>query len=883
LNPHRPKAAPGMPAMPYEEFLASKVKMAEQHGFEIDDEDINQRLYPHQRAAVKWMVAGGRRACFMAFGLGKTVIQLEVLRIILKFTGGRALLVAPLGVRFDLVRDAIEILGWTEPPKFIRTIEEAGETGIYITNYETVRDGKLDPAEFQASSLDEASILRGFGGTKTFRECMRLYTGDGGPTQRHRTDGKTVKYRFVATATPSPNEYIELLAYAEFLGIMDVSAAKTRFFKRDSTQADNLTLHPHKEREFWLWLASWALFVQRPSDMGFPDEGYELPELEAHWHEVPTDHSKAGLDRDGQHKMFRDSSMGVQDAAAEKRNSLSPRIDKLMEIRAIDPTAHRVIWHDLEAERKAIESAIPSCVTVCGSDDDEHKEKSIMGFANGEFAEIAGKPCMLGSGVNWQRHCWWAVYLGVGFKFNDFIQALHRILRFLQTHKVRVDIIHTEAERGVVKELKRKWAQHKEMVAQMSAIIREFGLAHVAMAQSLTRKMGVDRMEIKGENFWLINNDSVIELMDTVRHPDNSVGLGLTSIPFSTQYEYSPNCADFGFSDGNEEFFAQNDYLTPNIYRVMMPGRLFVVHVKDRVVPGGMTGLGFQVVYPFHAKCIEHYTKHGFAYMGMKTVATDVVRENNQTYRLSWTEQCTDGTKMGVGMPEYLLYFRKPQTDTSRSYADVPVVKTKADYSLARWQVDAHAFTRSSGNRLLASEEVAALPHDVIYKLYRDYSLNNVYDFENHVRVGEALAKAKKLPTTFMLLPPQSTHPDVWTDITRMRTLNSRQVQKGQQMHLCPMQLDIAERVIKQLSNPGDVVLDMFCGIATVPMTAVKHGRRGVGIELSTGYFADGATYCEIAERDLNTPTLFDCGNLPLGTAPVGAEDEQTDPAEAVN
>lgn len=886
MNPHRHKASPGLPALPYEQFLASKVKMAERIGFQIDDSEINPRLKPHQRASVIWGVAGGRRAYFLAFGLGKSVIQLETLRLVLKRTGGRGLIVAPLGVRFDIVRDARELLSWSESelPQFIQRIEEAGPTGIYITNYETIRDGKLDPAEFEVASLDEADILRGFGGTKTFRECMRLFTGDGGPTQRHRTDGKSVKYRYVATATPSPNEYIELLAYAEFLGVMDISAAKTRFFKRDSTKADHLTLHPHKEREFWLWMASWALFMQHPSDLGFPDDGYALPELQVNWHEVATDHRNAGTDRDGQHKMFRDASMGVTDAAAEKRNSLQLRLDKLMEIRAREPQAHRVIWHDLEAEREAIEAAIPGCVTVCGADTDEHKEKSIIGFSNGAFPEIAGKPCMLGSGVNWQRHCARAIYLGIGFKFKDFIQSLMRINRFLQTRTVVADIIYTEAERGVRKELERKWRQHNEMVLKMSGIIREYGLAEAAMAQTLTRKMGVNRLELKGERYHLVNNDCVLEaaLME-----ENSVGLILTSIPFSTQYEYSPNFADFGHSEGNEEFFAQNDYLTPNLYRVLQPGRMMVIHVKDRVVPGGMTGLGFQVVYPFHAKCIEHYTKHGFGYMGMKTITTDVVRENNQTYRLSWTEQCTDATKMGVGMPEYLLYFRKPQTDTTRSYADVPVEKSKTNYSLARWQIDAHAYTRSNGDRLLASEEIANLPHAAIYKLYRDFSREQIYDFEQHVSLGESLARKEKLPTTFMLLPPQSTNPEVWTDITRMRTLNASQAQKGQQMHLCPMQLDIANRVITQLTMPGEVVWDPFCGIGTVPMCALKLGRIGKGAELSTSYFADGAAYCEAAEREMNTPTLFDLGKLPIGngesTEPIVPIEESAVPEECIN
>lgn len=263
--------------MSYEDFLKSKVCLARSSGFIVDPAAINPNLQPHNKVIVPWMLEGGRRALFGSFGLQKTVAQLEVVRLAAEHCQGRGLIVLPLGVRQEFTRDAINRLGWSEPPPFIRDIKDAGPRGVYLTNYETVRDGKLDPNEFKAVSLDEASILRGFGGTKTFREFMALLAGDR-KTMDTRERSAGVEYRFVATATPSPNEYIELLAYAAFLGVMDVGAAKTRFFKRDSEKADQLTLHPHKAREFWLWVASWALFITKPSDLGleFSDEGYYL-------------------------------------------------------------------------------------------------------------------------------------------------------------------------------------------------------------------------------------------------------------------------------------------------------------------------------------------------------------------------------------------------------------------------------------------------------------------------------------------------------------------------------------------------------------------------------------------------------------------------------
>jgi len=846
--------------IPYEQFLQNKVKLAQSTGFLIEDSDISPFIKPHNRLMVKWLVNGGRRACFAAFGLHKTVTQLETLRCTLLHTGGRGLIIAPLGVRQEFIKDSVNILKWPTPPKFIRRIEEADETGIYITNYETVRDGKLDPRLFDAASLDEASILRGFGGSKTFREFMRLFTGDAGPNGNRRGT-QCVPYRFVATATPSPNDYIELLAYADFLGIMDVSQAKTRFFKRDSTQADKLKLHAHKEEEFWLWMASWALFISKPSDLTCniaDDEGYILPPLDVRWHEIPSDHSTAGAEKNGQLRLLKKITSGLSDSAKEKRESLPARIQKVLELREENLSAHRIIWHDLENERYAIEKLLPDCKTVYGSQPLEDREEIVAGFSNGTVAEIAGKPSMIGSGTNLQRYCSWSIYAGIGFKFNDFIQSVHRIYRFLSAGQCRIDLIYTEAERDIRKQLERKWSQHNKMVQKMTDIIQNFGLSQVAMANLLTRKIGVERIEINGDRFTCVHNDAVLEAK---RLEENSVGLIFSSIPFSTQYEYSPNYSDFGHSDNNDEFFNQMDYLTPELFRSLQPGRIAAIHVKDRIVPGGMTGLGFQTVYPFHMKTFIHYTKHGFQYLGMKTIVTDVVRENNQTYRLGWTEQCKDGSKMGVGMPEYLLLFRKPPSDTNNAYADVPVVKSKDDYSLSRWQVDAHGYTRSSGNRRLDIDELVALPHDKIFKIFREHSLNEIYDFEYHVKIGEALAAEGKLPTTFMLLQPQSWSNEVWTDITRMRTLNGSQYSKGKEMHLCPMQLDLATRVITQFSNEGDIVLDPFGGLMTVPSEAIKLGRYGMGFELNHNYFFDGVAYCKAAESAVKTPTLFDLIN----------------------
>lgn len=252
-----------------------------------------------------------------------------------------------------------------------------------------------------------------------------------------------------------------------------------------------------------------------------------------------------------------------------------------------------------------------------------------------------------------------------------------------------------------------------------------------------------------------------------------------------------------------------------------------------------------------------HGRKHGFDYMGMITIVTDVVRENNQTYRLGWSEQCKDGTKMGVGSPEYVLLFRKPQTDRSRGYGDVPVTKSKQDYTRGRWQVDAHAFWRSSGNRLLTAEDLAGMGPDKLAKAFTEYSLQNVYDYEHHVKIGEDLEARGALPSTFMSLAPGSHDDTVWHNVNRMLTLNTQQGQKRAMLHVCPLQFDIIDRLITRYSNAGDKVYDPFCGLGSVPYRALKLGRRGQGSELNTGYFFDSVQYLNAMEREISMPDLF--------------------------
>jgi DNA modification methylase len=822
---------------PYLDFLRRKIRLAPKSGFEVADSDLSPMLLGHQRAIVRWAARGGRRAIFARFGLGKSVMQIELLRLATSRFGGRGLIVAPYGVHGDIIRDA-EMLGVTI--RAIRRIEDCDETGLYLTNYEPVRDGKIDPNQFLAVSLDEASVLRSYG-SKTFQTFLGLFSA--------------VRFRFVATATPSPNRYKELIHYAGFLGVMDTGQALTRFFQRDSTKANNLTLYPHKEREFWLWIGSWAVFLERPSDLGFSDAGYDLPPIDLVVHEVSTTVDGYRFERDGQGQLLDEAGGDLGQTARARRASLDRRVAKVAEIVAASPDDHFLIWHDLEDERRAIEKAVPGVVSVYGTQDLDERRDIMRDFADGRRKRLSTKPIIAGSGPNFQRHCHREIFCGVSQKFNDFIQAVHRVQRFQQPRRVRVDVIFADTERHVWRDLLAKWKRDTELRQTMTEIVRTYGLNDVAMSETLARTIGVERVEAAGEGWLVANNDTVDEAR---RLEDDSIDLIVTSIPFANHYEYTPSYNDFGHTDDNRHFWEQMDFLTPQLRRALKPGRVAAIHVKDRVLFGSVTGEGVPTLSPFHCETIEHYRRHGFQYMALITIATDVVRENNQTYRLGYSEMLKDATKMGVGCPEYVVVMRKPQSDRGRGYADAPVTRGREDYSLARWQVDAHAFWRSSGERLATPEELSRVDPGTLAKLFTRWTLEGLYDYEAHVRIGEALEGRGALPSTFMALAPGSHHPDVWHDVNRMRTLNGAQSASGREQHVCPLQFDIVDRLIRRYSDEGDLVYDPFGGLFTVPYRALHLKRRGRAVELSSTYFLDGVKYLQAAERQIGAPSLFD-------------------------
>lgn len=842
----------------YRHYIESKIDIQESSGFAISRDEFHpsSAAYPHQFDAGRWALKRGRALLALSFGLHKTSIQLQMMRCVHNHTGGKTLIVCPLGAKHQFTaKDGPRL---DMDVRYVTSDDEAlaAETPYLITNYERLRDGNISAAfvheHIKGASLDEGDTLRSLG-SKTYNVFTDIFD--------------PVEYRFVATATPDPNGYLEMINYAVFLGVAERSACLNRYFGRNVDKAGDLQLYPHREEEFWLWVSSWALFITKPSDLGYSNEGFDLPEMEVHWHRIATDHTRAWdtMDNHGQRNLLMDSAGGISQAMKEKRNSLDSRVAKAEEIVAADdPDEHWLLWHDLEAERHAIMQTFPDAVDVYGSQTVEEKEERLLAFADGTIKHLATKPEIAGAGNNFQHHCARAIFIGVGYKFKDFIQAIHRVVRFQQYRKVKVHFIHTDAEDSVVNVLKRKWRDHDTQVGKMTDIIRRYGLVDEALRSELQRSLGVNREVAKGELFTAVNNDCVLETMATA---DDSIDHILTSIPFSTHYGYVNAYEDFGHNENDEKFFEQMDHLTPHLLRVLKPGRVAAIHVKDLLRYGHASDSGILEVVPFSDLTTAHFRKHGFVYEGRITIVTDVVRENSTTYRLGWTEQCKDGSKMGVGMPEYVLLFRKPPTDRTTAYADVPVVKSKEQYTRNQWQLDAHSFWRSSGNRLLTPEEVAGLKTSDIYRWWKERNLTTVYDYEEHQSYGDAIEEVGRLPSGFMLFPTQSWAKNVWADVDFMQSLNLEQARNRQENHVCPLAFDIVERLINRFTNEGELILDPFHGLGTTSYCAIRLGRRGYGSELNPDYWRWSVKYLEEAEIKRRAPTLFDLESLAMETA----------------
>lgn len=436
----------------YDDFLARRLAQPPAAGFEVHDSDLHPSLFPFQREAVKLSLARGRGALFEDTGLGKSRQILEWMRLVSAYTGKRSLLVVPLAVAHQFVRDEAPAIGLEL--SYAKSQAEADASGarLIVTNYDRIE--AFDPTTFAGVALDEADIMANFVGA-TNRRLNAMFA--------------TTPYKLVATATPAPNDLIELGRYSEFLNVMDSGMMLTRYFIRDSESAATLRLRRWAEAgPFWDWLVSWAICIGLPSDLGpYSDEGYVLPPLTVEQHMVDVSYEQAQL----QGQLFPDVRQSATKLWATKRETVAARCELSAELVRQKPDRPWVVWCATDDESKLLCRLIPDAVEVKGSQPPDEKERRLRAFSAGEARVIVTKPKIAGMGLNWQ-HCADMVYCSPTFSFKYFYQGLRRIYRFRQQRPVTCHVVIAETEESVLAAVERKQQQHRHLHTQARAAMR---------------------------------------------------------------------------------------------------------------------------------------------------------------------------------------------------------------------------------------------------------------------------------------------------------------------------------------------------------------------------------------------------------------------------
>ena len=424
--------------MTYAQFIASK-RIEDKSSGLLSVPKLNSMLFDWQQAIVSWALRRGRAALFADCGLGKTAMQLEWAQQI----PGRVIIVAPLAVGPQTEREGVK---FGVDAKYMR--QDDGKTRIVITNYEMLEH--FDPDNFQGVVLDESSILKSYTGK------FRTYITD---------NWARVRFRLCCTATPAPNDYMELGNHSEFLGVMSRTEMLSMFFIHDGSETQQWRLKGHAESDFWRWMCSWSIMIRKPSDLGYDDGGFQLPPLKYHERIVEdTESSKEFL--------FQLQASTLDERLAARRRTTDARCTAASEIANSkrDPV---ILWCNLNNESQRLAELVEGAVEVSGSHDHEHKERSLLGFSSGDSQKLVRKPSIAGSGMNWQ-HCANVVFVGLNDSYEQFYQALRRCWRFGQTKTVNCYIVTANTEGAVAANIKRKERDaermHAEMVAHMSSI-----------------------------------------------------------------------------------------------------------------------------------------------------------------------------------------------------------------------------------------------------------------------------------------------------------------------------------------------------------------------------------------------------------------------------
>jgi len=612
----------------YENFLKSKIIVAETSGMSIPTDTISPILYDYQRDCVQWALRVGRALLAQDCGLGKTLEQLEWARRV----GGKVLIVAPLSVNEQTIREGLK-LGLSV--KNVRSFDEV-EDGISITNYEMIKH--FIGYKFNGIVLDESSILKSLDGA-TKKLLLEHFTH--------------IPYRLCCTATPCPNDIAEIANHSEFLGIMKRNEMLASFFVHDE---DGWRLRGHASKPFYRWLASWCMAMKSPADLGYDASKFTLPKLTIHDAIVPTDWRKPG-------ELFPGGLHGITDRISVRKNSVHSRIETAAKI-ANESKGQVIVWCGLNTESDAVTKAIFGSENLLGSDSIERKRQVITDFLSGKIRVLISKSKIAGFGMNFQNANT-MIFMGLGDSYESYYQCIRRCWRYGQKNPVNVHVVVTDHENEIVENVRRKEREAETLSAEIISAAKEYEM------EQLGRKVEsevIEQAEYTGENWKLYQGDCVTEVK---KIGDAAIDLSIFSPPFLALYTYSATECDMGNCKSDTDFFAHFGFLIDELMRITKPGRLCCVHAAQTATTLNTHGLiGWK---DFRGALCTEFVKHGWTYQGEVCIDKDPQAQAIRTHSkgLLFVQLKKDASWLRPAMADYILVFRRPGTNEVPIHPDI--------------------------------------------------------------------------------------------------------------------------------------------------------------------------------------------------------------------
>lgn len=608
----------------YQKFLESKIMRIDNLGFDITENEINPILFDFQKAIVKWSIKKGRCAVMIDCGLGKSFIQLEWLRLICEKFNQKGLIIAPLSVAHQTIKEAEKLginLTYAENQENIKT-------QLSITNYERLHNFNSD--EFIGIVLDESSILKSISG-KIKKLCFNMFV-------------KT-KFKLSCTATPAPNDISEIANQAQFLGIMKREEMLSKFFLHRDMEWE---IKGHAKQSFYFWISQWAVFARKPLDLGFNNENYNLPALniEAIW-------SEEKFCRDGELFSITDLK-GIQDRLEIKRKSMQKKAEIIIDF-IKDKKKQFIIWCGLNEESDYLEKYISGSVQLSGKQMQSDKIKEIENFKNGKTQILITKPKIAGFGMNFQN-CHNMIFFGLSDSYESYYQCIRRCWRYGQKEKVNIYIVLNVSEQAILNNVITKEKHSNDL---FNGVIAETSEILNTELHGKTYNQKDEYMEniFEGKNWKLYNADSCII---TEQLENESIDMMIYSPPFASLYTYSNSIHDLGNSKDYQEFFNHLSYITKNQLRILKQGRICCVHVSQ--IPAMLVRDGYIGLKDFRGDIIKHYTEHGFIYHGEVCIYKNPQAQSIRTHSkgLTFSQLEKDSSWNRPALADYILIFRKP-------------------------------------------------------------------------------------------------------------------------------------------------------------------------------------------------------------------------------